>query len=307
MESARSNRPPWFFANPPHYSVSKAALAYGMKALMIPAQPSGEIDYGELRTALRTSGATSAVMVANISSTFTGAYDAPGMMLQAADEAGLGRDRVYLHGDGALGGMILPFLDDVAPRYAISGTFYDSISASGHKMPGCPIPCGVVLAKPEHIDRFSRRIEYLNSVDSTLGGSRSGLAPLLLHRALVERPVSYWKAAVARCMANAALLVRELGARGIRASRNVHSNTVVFPRPADQLVAEWQLACDGTLAHAVVMPNHGESILLEFADALAGSGTLSAQETFPVEGFDQNQHRHEAADLESGHYRHPQL
>jgi histidine decarboxylase len=43
---------------------------------------------------------------------------------------------------------------------------------------------------------------------------------------------------------------------------NELSNTVVFERPADEeFVRKWQLACEGPIAHAVVMPNVTPDIL----------------------------------------------
>ena len=56
--------------------------------------------------------------------------------------------RSYIHADGALHGMILPFVDDPQPFAFDSGI--DSIAISGHKMIGSPIPCGVVVTKKEY-------------------------------------------------------------------------------------------------------------------------------------------------------------
>eukprot|EP00122_Pirum_gemmata_P009011 Pgem_evm1s8326 len=43
---------------------------------------------------------------------------------------------------------------------------------------------------------------------------------------------------------------------GVKAMLNQLSCTVVFERPQDfNFVRKWQLACEGHIAHAVVMPN----------------------------------------------------
>ena len=248
-----------------HYSVPKAAVAYGLPSIRVRTQPSGEMDYEALREAVRASGAKSLILVANISSTFTGAYDSAEVMIEKSIECGIPRRHLYVHGDGALGGMMLPFLSDVAQRYVINGSNYDSLSASGHKMPGSPIPCGVIVTRRKHMERFAKRIDYLNSVDSTLGGSRSGLAAIFLYEALVARPISYWRDAVTQCVANAKRLTSSLCQAGVAATLNPYSNTVVFPRPSEKIVKEWQLACQGDRAHAVVMPNHTDNMLEEFS------------------------------------------
>ena len=43
---------------------------------------------------------------------------------------------------------------------------------------------------------------------------------------------------------------------GIKATLNNLSNTVVFERPKEEtFIRKWQLACEGNIAHVVVMPN----------------------------------------------------
>jgi histidine decarboxylase len=254
------------FSRQAHYSVRKAGFAYGLPCLEVDSLPSGEIDYEHLERSIAASHAEALILVVNISSTFSGAYDSPVRMKQRAISAGVPSEKIYVHGDGALGGMILPFIDDVPAEYAISGAgTYDSVSASGHKMPGCPVPSGVVVTHLEHMSRFANYIEYLGSVDSTLGGSRCGLAALLLSEALTNRPNSNWPEVVAGCLRNAELLKEMLCESGIEATVNRFSNTVVFPRPDDRVIKEWQLACRGEFSHAVIMPNNTPLILEEFA------------------------------------------
>ena len=45
-------------------------------------------------------------------------------------------------------------------------------------MLGCPMPCGIAVTRKEHVDRVEEEIQYLNSVDTTIMGSRNGQAPL---------------------------------------------------------------------------------------------------------------------------------
>ena len=256
------------FSREAHYSMKKAGFAYGLPCIEVESSPTGEIDYERMSQAIVNSAANSVILVANISTTFVGAYDSPLRMREAAIRAGVDADRIYIHGDGALGGMILPFLDDVPAELVIDGTHaYDSVSASGHKMPGSPVPCGVVLTRREHMQRFASYIEYLGSVDSTLSGSRCGLAAVLLDDALHRRTRDEWSNTVKLCLQNARLLAQMLNANGIEARTNRFSNTVVFPRPDERVIHEWQLACRGDWAHAVVMPNNTEAMLEEFVRA----------------------------------------
>jgi histidine decarboxylase len=71
-------------------------------------------------------------------------------------------------------------------------------------------------------------------------------------------------------MRNAHVLKDMLMAAGIRTMLNELSNTVVFERPLEEaFVRKWQLACEGDIAHVVVMPNVDIEKLEEFvADLL---------------------------------------
>lgn len=52
---------------------------------------------------------------------------------------------------------------------------------------------------------------------------------------------------------------------GIKTMLNELSNTVVFERPREEaFVRKWQLACEGDIAHVVVMPNIDIDKLEEF-------------------------------------------
>ena len=61
------------------------------------------------------------------------------------------RDRRFVHIDGALNAMVLPFLAEapssMQPSFAHA---IDSISTSGHKMIGTPMPCGALIARRVH-------------------------------------------------------------------------------------------------------------------------------------------------------------
>ena len=56
-----------------------------------------------------------------------------------------------------------------------------------------------------------------------------------------------------------------LATAGIKSMLNELSNTVVFERPKEEaFVRKWQLACEGDIAHVVVMPNVDINKLEEF-------------------------------------------
>jgi histidine decarboxylase len=144
-----------------------------------------------------------------------------------------------------------------------------SVSVSGHKFMGCPVPCGVVITRLEHVKVLSSDIEYLSSRDATIMGSRNGHAPMFLWYTLNKKGYRGIRKEVQKCLRNAHYLTDRLKEMGISAYLNALSSTVVFERPHDEMfVHKWQLACEGSIAHVVVMPNVNVEKLDDFIEEL---------------------------------------
>lgn len=59
---------------------------------------------------------------------------------------------------------------------------------------------------------------------------------------------------------------------GVKVMLNELSSTVVFERPQEEaFIRKWQLACEGDIAHVVVMPNITVSKLEKFVHELIES------------------------------------
>ena len=77
-------------------------------------------------------------------------------------------------------------------------------------------------------------------------------------------------------MRNALLLKSMLERARVPVMLNPLSNTVVFERPRDPaFIKKWQLACQGDVAHVVVMPNINpdklETFVMELLDTMCSS------------------------------------
>ncbi|GIL65938.1 hypothetical protein Vafri_19565 [Volvox africanus] len=247
-----------------HYSVFKAARMYRMQAEKISTLESGEINYDELKAALIANQGKPAVLNLNIGTTVKGAVDDLDRVLEVLKEAGYTEDRFFIHCDGALFGMMMPFLRSDAPMVTFRKPI-GSVSVSGHKFVGAPVPCGVVITRFKYVMALSSDVEYLNSRDATIMGSRNGHAPIYLWYTLTRKGYEGMRRDVERCMRNAHVLKQMFESAGIRTMLNELSNTVVFERPKEEaFVRKWQLACEGDIAHVVVMPNITVEKLEEF-------------------------------------------
>jgi histidine decarboxylase len=148
---------------------------------------------------------------------------------------------------------MLPFLAD-APSVNFTKPI-GSISISGHKFLGSPLPCGVVLTRKAFVNKVETSIEYIGSKDTTILGSRNGHAPLFFWYALKTRGHEGLAKEVDLCLQNAQYLFNQLRLLNCPCMLNNFSNTVVFQKPPVHLVKKWQLATQGDWAHIVVMQN----------------------------------------------------
>lgn len=253
-----------------HYSVFKAARMYRMDAEKVDTLESGEIDYEDLKARLAANSARPAIINVNIGTTVKGAVDDLDRVLDILTETGYTEDRFYIHCDGALFGMMMPFIKE-APMVSFKKPI-GSVSVSGHKFVGAPVPCGVTITRMRYVMALSSDVEYLNSRDATIMGSRNGHAPIYLWYTLTLKGYEGIRQDVERCMRNAHILKVMLEQCGIKTMLNDLSNTVVFERPREEaFVRKWQLACEGDIAHVVVMPNITIDKLEEFVQDYVNS------------------------------------
>ena len=254
-----------FFSQDTHYSVLKNLSVLNMRNIMIKSQENGELDYDDLYETVRIHRDTPVIVMANVGTTMKGAIDDLGRVRAILEDLAITSH--YIHADAALSGMILPFVDDPQPYGFDAGI--DSVSLSGHKVIGAPLPCGVVLTKREYVNAVARSVEYLGTLDTTVPGSRSGFTPLILWYALEHYGLDGLRRLVGGMLDMAAYAVERFNENGIPAWRNRNSVTVVFPRPSEEVVRRWQLAPLGDIAHVITMPHVTRETVGEIVDACA--------------------------------------
>jgi histidine decarboxylase len=266
-----------------HYSVPKAARMYRMPLSIIPANDQGEMDLNLLKNSLcdakmKNKSAT-AIINCNIGTTVKGGVDDLTSIINILDECGYIREEYFIHCDGALFGLMMPHAESEKIKKEIADIEFpttlsfkrniDSISVSGHKFIGAPMPCGVVITRKAHIAKMSTDIEYLNSKDATIMGSRNGHAALYLWYAIQKKGIEGFRNDTLTCIRNARSLKDMIINAGVKAFLNDLSCTVVFEKPTNwDFVRKWQLACQGDIAHVVVMPSTRLSTLERFVSEL---------------------------------------
>ncbi len=249
-----------YYSEDTHYSVAKILRMFGLKSIKIKSSQNGEIDYKDLTNVLASRRDAPAILFANIGTTMKGAIDDISRIQKILSDLAI--DDFYIHCDAALSGMTLPFME-TAPEFDFQSGIH-SIAVSGHKFIGSPIPSGIVLAKKDNVDRVSKKINYIGSVDNTISGSRNGITPLFLWYAIQIHGVDGFKEQVNYCLEMADYTINELKSIGINAWRNKCSFIVVFPTVNLEVLTEWQMAIDESTSHIITSTHITKEIIDEF-------------------------------------------
>ncbi|MCG9681465.1 histidine decarboxylase [Vibrio sp. Isolate23] len=239
-----------YFSKDTHYSVMKIVRFLNVEHRVVESQANGEMDYDALESALKKNSNKPPIIFANIGTTMLGAIDNLEQIQARLYNAGFSRDQYYLHADAAFHGMIIPYVDN-PPKFSFRDGI-DSISVSGHKMLGSPIPCGMVLALKEHTDKISHQIEYIAAPDKTLTGSRNGLTPLFLWKFIRSSSEQEKRERIQSCLELAEETVQMLNQHNIPAWRNDNSTIVVFPKPSETTWRKHHLAVANGMAHIII-------------------------------------------------------
>lgn len=254
-----------YFSQDSHYSVNKNLQFLNMRNNMIRSLPNGEIDYEDLRETLKVNTDSTPIIFANIGSTMTEARDDIKKIKNIMIELGI--ERYYIHSDAALSGMILPFVDNPSPFDFADGA--DSITLSGHKFLGSPIPCGIVITKKDMVDRIARSVAYIGNLDTTVTGSRNALSPLILWYRIRSLGLEGIQRRVNSALAMTERVLDKLKAAGIEAWRNPNTITIVMPRPSDTLVNRWQIASTESFSHLILVNGINEAKVNQFIEEFA--------------------------------------
>lgn len=256
-----------YYSDAAHYSVAKAARLLGMRHALVPATTTGEMHYDALGEAVASHGRRPAIVLATAGTTMTEAIDDLGLIAKTLDQAGASERHVHV--DAALSGIPLAVAGSLAAPRLRGDTGADSICVSGHKFLGAPMPCGVVVARRIHVAGIARGVSYLDSVDSTITGSRNGHAALAMWYVLHRLGIDGLRRRAAASRALALHTVQRLTDHGYDAWRHEHAFTVVLPTPSERLVRRWALASAEGRSHIICMPgitaDHIDAFVAELA------------------------------------------
>lgn len=238
-----------------HYSFDKGAAMTRVDLVKVSSNKDGSIDLAKLEAALSEYKDRPIIVGLMSGTTVKEGHDDIVAVLKLVNDTGRDREDFYIHVDGALSAVFLPFVN---ARENIRPGFWhdiDSISASGHKFLGCPVPCGVLVVKKRHNEVVAKKVEYIKSSDTTMGGSRSGFVAYFLWLRLHALGSQGITNLALKCIILADEVAKMLRARGVDVLLNPKAITLYFPKPSQELIDKYSLACEGEHAHIIVTPN----------------------------------------------------
>ena len=274
----------FYFSSAAHYSIPKIVVEMlGLPAVVVGVDARGEMDYTHLdalawqhrHRAHSNGGRPAAVMIATAGTTMTEAVDDTATINAIFEHHGIAR---HVHVDAALSGIPLALEGSLSLASGI-----DSVSFSGHKFLGTPVPCGGALMR-DSIRRAGRHIDYTATPDTTVSGSRCGQAAALLWYGIGKYGYAGHRERAVRAREVAAYTTARLTEIGWPAWRHPHGFTVVLKTPPAAVTRKWLLAGggpDGRWCHSVCVPGIVKAQMGAFVDDLAHAIAPSAGAIVP--------------------------
>ncbi|NIK93403.1 histidine decarboxylase [Mangrovimonas sp. CR14] len=259
-----------YYSESTHYSVKKNLHLLQLPNVVIRSQENGEMDYEDLESVLILHRDKPAIFFLNIGTTMTEAVDQIDEIKKIIKKYAI--KNYYIHCDAAFLGSFAPFVDE-KPKFDFSNDI-DSISISGHKFIGSPIPCGLVLVKRKHRNRIANSVSYVDTMDTTITGSRNGLTPLFLWSFIEQFGIEGLQKRAKEAQKLARYTEHELNKIGQNAWRNKDALTVVFDSPSKEIIKQFQLATDGNISHLICVPGITKENIDNFIVALQQEQTV---------------------------------
>ncbi|MEV4708164.1 histidine decarboxylase [Actinoplanes sp. NPDC049316] len=256
-----------YYSSAAHYSVPKACHLLGLPAVEVATTATGQIDYTDLTRQAGRHRSRPAIVVATIGTTMTEAVDDVIHVHNALDVAGI-RHR-YVHSDAALAGVPLATTSNRPAFDLAEGA--DSISVSGHKFFGTPVVCGIVVTR-RGPDELGPAVPYLDTHDTTISGSRNGLAAAMLWHAMDSLGEAGHTARARRARDVAAYAVQQLHNIGWPAWRNPLSFTVLLRQLPADMATTWPLPTQDGWSHIICMPGIETKHIDHLVETIAAHG-----------------------------------
>lgn len=270
------------FTEQSHYCLLKIAKLLRLPYRLVPSRSDGTLNLEALESIIIELDGRPFIINITVGTTFHGAIEYPQLVLELLEKLHL--NEFHIHVDAALYGPMHCWIPE-APLFDFRLPIH-TLSFSGHKFLGAPIPCGIVLGFRNRVVPFGGSAEYVNSMDTTLSSSRDGLSSILLWLVIQQIGAKGLTELANESLDAAFLLALRLEELGISAYCHEHSCIVVLPKPNKFLQMRWHLATLGNFAHIITVPGVTTEMTEQFIEEFLESRSVpqeSLVEASPTE------------------------
>ena len=212
-----------------HYSIVKAANLLNITLCQVKVEDDTRSIIPEqldevLQSAVK-SGVKCFIVVANMGTTMFGSIDAPELYAQRLKKYNL---PFKLHIDGAFGGFVYP-ISNAASNINFENPHVSSITLDAHKMLQAPYGTGIFLVRKGHMQyALTKEASYVNGMDITLSGSRSGTNAVAIWMILMTYGPFGWLEKINKLLYRTDCCCRELDKLDVQYYRHPEMNIIAI-------------------------------------------------------------------------------
>jgi tyrosine decarboxylase / aspartate 1-decarboxylase len=212
-----------------HYSVAKAANLLQLNWYSIPVDADTRmIDQTVLDNHVKkaiSNGIKYFIVISNMATTMFGSVDNPDMYVRCLQE---NNATFKLHVDGAFGGFIYP-VSNTESNVNFSNPYVSSVTLDAHKMLQAPYGTGIFVIRKGLIEYvYTKEAQYVNGMDITLSGSRSGANAVAIWMILMTYGYYGWLEKINTLLYRTDICCNVLTEMGVEYYRNPKMNIVTM-------------------------------------------------------------------------------
>lgn len=212
-----------------HYSIAKASNLLNISLYQVPVNIDDRQLIIEQLEALilqaMKKGIRFFIVVANMGTTMFGSIDDPDIYIKLLTKY---NKAFKLHIDGAFGGFVYP-VSCPGNTSDLSNPYVSSITLDAHKMLQAPYGTGIFIARKEMMKYvYTEEAQYVNGMDITLSGSRSGTNAIAIWMILITYGPYGWLEKINKLLYRTDWCCTELNKQGVSYYRHPKMNIITI-------------------------------------------------------------------------------
>lgn len=212
-----------------HYSISKAADILHLDQLVIPVDGNSRTICNEnlqsIIASAKQRGKKYFIAVANMGTTMFGSVDDPDDYVKVFQQLNVA---FHIHVDGAFGGFIYP-VSNAANNSMFNNPHVSSVTLDAHKMLQAPYGTGIFIVRKNLIQHvLTEEAQYVNGMDLTISGSRSGANAVAVWLLLFTYGPFGWLEKINKLLYRTNWLCKQLAEAGVPFYRQAEMNIVTI-------------------------------------------------------------------------------